>query len=68
MTRHTGKINSDTIFTKKSIYLLIVPSTIRKRTRKTTIPSLVKKVKPVLKTCPKIQRRLRRPSPPYNLR
>ena len=67
-TRPTGRIKSATIFTKKTIYLLIVPTRRRKRAMTTTSPSQVKKVKPVLKNCPKIRRRVRRPSPPYKIR
>ena len=67
-TRPTGKIKSATIFTKKTIHLLILPTTRRKRTMVITSTSPVKKVKPGLKTCPKIWRRLQRPSPPYKIR
>ena len=68
MTRPTVKIKSATIITKKSIHLLIVPTRIKKRTKMTTIPSTVKKVKPVIKTYTQIRRRLNRPYQPYKLR
>ena len=54
MTRLTGRIKSATIVTKKSIHLLIVQKRGRKRLMTTTSPILAKKVKPVLKTYPKI--------------
>ena len=54
MTIPTGKIKSATIVTKKAIHLLIVLTRIRNRTTTTTSTSTLKKVNPVLKTCPKI--------------
>ena len=68
MTSPTVKIKSSTIVTTNSIHLLIVQTRRRKSKTTTKITSPVKKVKLVLKTCPKIWRRLRRPSPPYKLR
>ena len=67
MTRPTGKIKSTTIVTKKSIHILVVPKIKNKKKMTTTGPSPLKKVKPVLNNCPNIQRRLKRPSPPYKL-
>ena len=54
MTIPTVNIKSATIFTKEAIHISIVQTRIRKRTMTTKSPSLAKKVKPVLKNCPKI--------------
>ena len=48
-TRPTGKINGDTIVTKKVIHITIVSTRRRKRTMTTTSKTPVKKLKPVLK-------------------
>ena len=67
MTRTTGNIKSATIVTKKDINILIVQTIRKKRMMTKTIPIPVKKVKPIIKTCPKIQKRPRIPSPPYKI-
>ena len=54
MTRPPGKINSATIFAKKAINIIIVPTMRRKRTMTTISPSIGKKGKTVLKICPNI--------------
>ena len=61
MKRPTGKIKNATIVTKKSIHILIVQTRKRKMTMTKKIPSPAKKLNTVLKTCPNILIRLRRP-------
>ena len=55
MTRPTGKINSATIFTKKVVHILIVPTRRVKFTMTKTSPSPANKVKPVLKRVQKYE-------------
>ena len=50
----TRKIKSATTIIKKAIHILVVQTRGIKRTMTTKSPSPEKKVKPVLKICPKI--------------